>query len=86
MVQYCFRRSGNAFFMKKTPWPKSASEPYRRSDRRLSAKLVTTFADRGCHVVSVRDPYGRIPGFLDRRISLYEAETKHRHRKPYASS
>jgi hypothetical protein len=23
-------------------------------------------ADRGCHVVSVTDPYGRILGFLDR--------------------
>jgi hypothetical protein len=26
-----------------------------------------TFADKGCHVVSVTDPYGRILGFLDRR-------------------
>jgi hypothetical protein len=31
----------------KTPWPQSASELYRLSDRRLSAKLVPTFADRG---------------------------------------
>jgi hypothetical protein len=31
----------------------------RRSDCQL-------FADRGCHVVSVMDPYGRILGFLDR--------------------
>jgi hypothetical protein len=31
----------------------------RRSDCQL-------FADRGCHVVSVTDPYGRILGFLDR--------------------
>jgi hypothetical protein len=45
---------------KKTPWSESAS------DRRLSAKLVPTFADRGCHVVSMTDPYGRILGFLDR--------------------
>jgi hypothetical protein len=35
-------------------------ELYRPSDRRLSAKLVPTFADRGYHVVSVADPYGRI--------------------------
>jgi CBS-domain-containing membrane protein len=35
------------------------------SDLRLSANLVPTFADRGCHVVSVTDPYGRILGFLD---------------------
>jgi hypothetical protein len=53
--------------IKKTPWAESASELYRPSDRRLSAKLVPTFADRGCHVVSVTNPYGRILGFLDRR-------------------
>jgi hypothetical protein len=51
---------------KKAPWPESASELYRPSDRRLSAKLVSTFADRGCHVVSVTDPYGRNLSFLDR--------------------
>jgi hypothetical protein len=28
---------------KQTPWPESASELYRRSDRRFSAKSVTTF-------------------------------------------
>jgi hypothetical protein len=28
------------------PWPDSASELYSPSDRRLSAKLVPTFADR----------------------------------------
>jgi hypothetical protein len=44
----------------KNPWPESAN------DRRLSAKLVPTFADRGCHVVSVTDPYGRFLDFLDR--------------------
>jgi hypothetical protein len=42
-----------------TPWPESASEPYRQSDRPLSEKLVPTFADRGSHVVSVTDSYGR---------------------------
>jgi hypothetical protein len=31
----------------------SASKLYRPSDRCLSAKLVPTFADSGCHVVSV---------------------------------
>jgi CBS-domain-containing membrane protein len=50
----------------KTPWPESASELYRLSDRRLSAELVPNFTDRGCHVVSVTDPSGRILGFLDR--------------------
>jgi hypothetical protein len=29
------------------------------------------FADRGCHVVSVTDPYGRILGFLDREPLLF---------------
>jgi hypothetical protein len=32
----------------------------------MSAKLVPTFADRGCRVVSATDPHGRILGFLDR--------------------
>jgi hypothetical protein len=31
---------------KKNPWPESASELYRPSDRRFYAKLVPTFADR----------------------------------------
>jgi hypothetical protein len=44
----------------------SASELYPWSDRRMSAKLVPTYADRGCHVVSVTIPYGRIVGFLYR--------------------
>jgi hypothetical protein len=44
----------------------SASELYRSSDRRLSAKQLPTFADRGCHVVSVTDPYGLILGFIDK--------------------
>jgi hypothetical protein len=51
---------------KQTPWSESASELYRPIDRRLSAKWLPTFADKGCHVVSVTDPYGRILGFLDR--------------------
>jgi hypothetical protein len=33
---------------------------------RLSAKLVPTFADRACRVVSTTDPYCRIFDFLDR--------------------
>jgi hypothetical protein len=59
---------------KQTPWSESVSELYRQSDRLLSAKLVLTFADRGCHVVSVTDPYGRILGFLDRsRYFFFQA-------------
>jgi hypothetical protein len=38
----------------------------RPSDRRLSVKLVPTFADRGCPVVSATDLHGRTLGFLDR--------------------
>jgi hypothetical protein len=36
-----------------------ATAACRQSDCQL-------FADRGCHVISVTDPYGRILGFLDR--------------------
>jgi hypothetical protein len=36
-----------------------ATAACQRSDCQL-------FADRGCHVVSVTDPYGRILYFLDR--------------------
>jgi hypothetical protein len=56
----------------KTPWPVFAIELYRPRDRRLSAKLVPTFADKGCHMVSVTDPYCHILGFLDRnRYSFF---------------
>jgi hypothetical protein len=54
---------------KKTPWSESASELHRPSHRRLSAKWLSTLADRGCHVVSVTDPYGRILDFLGRSRS-----------------
>jgi hypothetical protein len=39
---------------------------YTDLDRRLSGKLMPTFAGRGCRVVSVTDPYGRILYFLER--------------------
>jgi hypothetical protein len=35
------------------------------SNRRMPAKLVPAFADRGCRMVSATDPYGSIVGFLD---------------------
>jgi hypothetical protein len=38
-------------------------------DRRLSAKLVPTFVDRGGNVVTVTDPSGRILAFLDRAMT-----------------
>jgi hypothetical protein len=57
---------------KKTPWSESASELYRPRDRRLSAKWLPTFADKGCHVVSVTDPYGRTFGFRQEPLLFYQ--------------
>jgi hypothetical protein len=37
----------------------------------LVGELVPTFADKGCHVVSMMDSYGCILGFLDRFICIY---------------
>jgi hypothetical protein len=54
----------------QTPWLYSASELYRPSGRRLSSKLVSTFADRGCRVVSAIDTHGRI---LSRYFSIQVA-------------
>jgi hypothetical protein len=40
----------------------------------LSVKLVPTFADGGCSVVSATDPHARILGFLDRcRYYFFQA-------------
>jgi hypothetical protein len=50
---------------RKTPWPDFANELYRPGDRRLLAKLVTTFEDKWCHFVGVTDPYDHILGFLN---------------------
>jgi hypothetical protein len=48
-----------------------ANYVYGQSGRRFSASLLPTFADRGCHVISVTDPYGRILGFLDRSRNIF---------------
>jgi hypothetical protein len=45
-------------------WVRERTMPI--DDRRLSTKLVPTFADSTFHVVSVTDPYWRILGLLDR--------------------
>jgi hypothetical protein len=45
----------------------------------LSAKFQI-FADRGCHVVSVMDPYGRNLGFLDRSYTVTLNKTQYYHR------
>jgi hypothetical protein len=50
------------------------SELYRPSDRSLSAMLVPTFADRGCHMVSVTDPlrpYSRFSIPVRYELNLY---------------
>jgi hypothetical protein len=48
-------------------WVRERTIPTEQpSDRRFSAKWLPTFADKGCHVVSVTDPYGRSLGCLDR--------------------
>jgi hypothetical protein len=53
---------------KKTSWPESANELRQSGDCRLSAKVVSTFAGRGCRVVSATNPYGRTVVFLDREF------------------
>jgi hypothetical protein len=37
---------------------------------------VPTFDDRGCHVVSVIDPYCRILGFLNRPVCSHKRKIK----------
>jgi hypothetical protein len=44
----------------------STTELYRLSDRRLLAKLVTTFVGRWRNMVSATDPYALNLGILDR--------------------
>jgi hypothetical protein len=62
---------------KQTPWPESASELHRQSERRLSAELVPTSAARGCHVVSATDANGRILGSPDRsRYFFFQVATQ----------
>jgi hypothetical protein len=56
---------------KQIPWPQSASELYRWSNRCLSMKLVPTFAERGCQVVSVMDPHSNILDFPDRSCYFF---------------
>jgi hypothetical protein len=51
-----FKYLGTTVTKKKLHGLESARELYRPSERRLSAKCVPTFADRGCHAVSVTDP------------------------------
>jgi hypothetical protein len=61
------------FELNWTLWPESASELYWPSNRRLSTKLVPTFADRGRHMVSVMDPYGHY-FFFQVALQLYSRD------------
>jgi hypothetical protein len=44
-------------------WVRERTIPTERSP--LVGEVSANIADRGCHVVSMTDPYGRILGFLD---------------------
>jgi hypothetical protein len=58
-------------YIKKFRGFESASELYRSSDRRRSAKLVSTLEDRGCHVVSATSPSYSNFDFLDLEPLLF---------------
>jgi hypothetical protein len=46
-------------------------EQYQPRDRRLSAKLVSTFENSGSRVANTTDTYGRKLGFLDRNRYVF---------------
>jgi hypothetical protein len=52
-VAYYKNKTPIIIIIKLTPWPESSNELYRPSESHLSAKLVSTYADRVCHVISV---------------------------------
>jgi hypothetical protein len=45
-------------------WVRERTIPTERPP--LVGEVIANFADTGCHVVSVTDPFGRILDFLDR--------------------
>jgi hypothetical protein len=50
-------------------WVREQTIPTERTP--LVGEVSVNFADRGCHVVSVTDIYGRILGFLDRSRCIF---------------
>jgi hypothetical protein len=56
MPVYIAMQSSEILTGYKIPWPKFMSKLYLPNNHRLSAKLVPTSVERGCHVVSVTDP------------------------------
>jgi hypothetical protein len=57
---FLFNYSLVVYSMTKTKKLRGLSLRANYTDRRLSTKLVPSFADRGCRVVSATDPYGSI--------------------------
>jgi hypothetical protein len=57
-----------------TPWLWSASELYRPSDRRIPAKLMPNFVDRGCRVVRATYPLGRWSRFSRPRAANFSIQ------------
>jgi hypothetical protein len=53
----------------KKNWVRERTTPTERPP--FVGEVSAVFADRGCHVVSVTDPYGRILGFPDRSCSFF---------------
>jgi hypothetical protein len=50
-------------------WVRERTIPTERPP--LVGEVIAKFADRGCHVVNVTEPYGRILGVLDRSRYFY---------------
>jgi hypothetical protein len=63
-VYYCLKFPSNIYKKNSVAWVRERTIPTVRPP--LVGEVSTKFADRGCHVVSVTDPCGRILDFLDR--------------------
>jgi hypothetical protein len=69
----CANKRGTKEQTKQTPWHESPNELYRPSDRRLSAKLVPSFAVRG---VSRSQRGGSPATFSSRQLLICTHEAK----------
>jgi hypothetical protein len=67
------KRLSLVLLTKKKTKLRDLSPRAKYTDRAIAA-CRRTFADRGCHVISLTDPCGRIHGFLDRTRVLQEFE------------
>jgi hypothetical protein len=66
-----YTASFNRLFINSVVFSPLANYTDRSSDRRRSAKLVSTLADRGCHVVSATSPFDRNFDSLDLEPLLF---------------